>query len=102
MLDRASSLCLRDRLACATRRQKRLTSSMRARLESVGGENHAQGFVLVVVCSGSSVDVQRARTGADCQRGCFRAMGGEHGLLRDDDLFSDGAEAGGRKAEREF
>src|SRR6266550_625849 len=67
-----------------------------------GGENHAQSFVVVVVCSGSSVDVQRARTGADCERGCFRAMGGEHGLLRDDDLFSDGAEAGGRKAEREF
>src|SRR5713101_7604782 len=64
-----------------------------------GGENHAQSFVLV--CSGSSVDVQRARTGADCERGCFRAMGGEHGFLRDDDLFSDGAEAGGRKAERE-
>src|SRR5207247_7698388 len=62
------------------------------------GENHAQSLVFAVVCSGGFSGLQRSRTGASCERECFRAMGGEYGFLRHNDLLSDGAEAGGRKA----
>src|SRR5882762_6644710 len=60
------------------------------------GEDHAQSFSIVVACSGSLAGTEHSGSGAASQRRRFRTMGGEYGFLRNDDLLSDGAEAGGR------